>query len=104
MAVTLYRRRQGQGSPLPKGQSWARAPTDQSRRSLLLRYSLADGTRPWEAVDDDLDAAIEAQKRKQCCGLLRLPDQISRRAEMIGLGDRAILSRRPPEDSTTVAS
>src|SRR5258706_3567867 len=31
----------------------------------FLRYSLADGTRPWEAVGDDLDAAIDAQKRKQ---------------------------------------
>ena len=31
----------------------------------FLRYSLADGTRPWEPVDDDLDSAIDAQKRKQ---------------------------------------
>ena len=31
----------------------------------FLRYSLADGTRPWEAVGDDLDSAIDAQKRKQ---------------------------------------
>jgi hypothetical protein len=26
---------------------------------------LADGTRPWELVGDDLDSAIDAQKRKQ---------------------------------------
>jgi len=31
----------------------------------FLRYSLADGTRPWKPVGDDLDAAIDAQKRKQ---------------------------------------
>src|ERR1700739_4927029 len=31
----------------------------------FLRYSLPDGTRPWEHVGDDLDSAIDAQKRKQ---------------------------------------
>jgi hypothetical protein len=31
----------------------------------FLRYSLSDGTRPWESVGDDLDSAIDAQKRKQ---------------------------------------
>ena len=33
--------------------------------SYFLRYSLADGTRPWEPVGDDLDAAVDAQTRKQ---------------------------------------
>jgi integrase len=31
----------------------------------FLRYSLADGTRPWELVGDDLDEAIAARERKQ---------------------------------------
>src|SRR5262249_38978413 len=31
----------------------------------FLRYSLADGTRPWEHVGDDLDEAIAARDRKQ---------------------------------------
>jgi hypothetical protein len=31
----------------------------------FLRYSLADGARPREAVGDDLDAGIDAQERKQ---------------------------------------
>ena len=92
MAVTLYRQvgkakaRRYQKVNLGRG----RRPTNLAG-PYFLRYSLADGTRPWEAVGDGLDAAIEAQKRKQCCGLLRLPaalslpelrvpDQISRRA------------------------
>jgi hypothetical protein len=31
----------------------------------FLRYSLADGTRPWEYVGDDLGEAIAARDRKQ---------------------------------------
>jgi hypothetical protein len=31
----------------------------------FLRYSLADGTRPWEPIGDDLDEAIAARERKQ---------------------------------------
>lgn len=31
----------------------------------FLRYSLADGTRPWEYVGDDLDEAIAARECKQ---------------------------------------
>jgi integrase len=31
----------------------------------FLRYSLADGTRPWDQVGDDLDEAIAARERKQ---------------------------------------
>lgn len=31
----------------------------------VVRYSLADGARPWEAVGDDLDEAIAARERKQ---------------------------------------
>jgi hypothetical protein len=31
----------------------------------FLRYSLADGTRPWEHVGDDPDEAITARERKQ---------------------------------------
>ena len=30
----------------------------------FLRYSLADGTRPWEHVGDDLDEAIAARDRR----------------------------------------
>jgi hypothetical protein len=30
----------------------------------FLRYSLIDGTRPWELVGDDLDDAIAARERK----------------------------------------
>jgi hypothetical protein len=41
-----------------------RRPTDLAG-PYFLRYSHADGTRLWEAVGDDLDAAIDAQKRKQ---------------------------------------
>ena len=31
----------------------------------FLRYSLADSTRPWDHVGDDLDEAIAARNRKQ---------------------------------------
>jgi len=66
MAVTLYRQvgkgkaRRYQRVNLGRG----RPPTDLSG-PYFLRYSHADGTRPWESVGDDLDAAIDAQKRKQ---------------------------------------
>ena len=70
MAVTLYRqvvkgkarltepRRRRGSRPLGRG----RRPTNLAG-PYSLRYSLADGPRPWEAVGDDLDAAIEAQKQ-----------------------------------------
>ena len=66
MAVTLYRQvgkgkaRRYQEVNLGRG----RRPADLTG-PYFLRYSLADGTRPWQAVGDDLDEAIDAQKRKQ---------------------------------------
>ena len=66
MAVTLYRQvgkrkdRRYQKVNLGRG----RRPADLSG-PYFLRYSLADDTHPWEAVGDDLDAAIGALKRKQ---------------------------------------
>jgi integrase len=66
MAVTLYRQ-VGKG----KARRYQKVNLGRGRRPAdltgpyFLRYSLADGTRPWEAVGDDLDSAIDAQKRKQ---------------------------------------
>jgi hypothetical protein len=66
MAVTPYRQ-VGKGKVqcyqkvnLGRG----RSPADLTG-SYLLRYSLVDGTRPWEHVGDDLDEAIAARERKQ---------------------------------------
>ncbi len=66
MAVTLYRQvgkgnaRRYQKVNLGRG----RRPADLTG-PYFLRYSLADGTRPWEHVGDDLDEAIAARERKQ---------------------------------------
>jgi hypothetical protein len=66
MAVTLYRQ-VGKG----KARRYQKVNLGRGRRladltgPYFLRYSLADGTRPWEGVGDDLDSAIDAQKRKQ---------------------------------------
>jgi hypothetical protein len=66
MAVTLYRQvgkgktRRYQKVDLGRG----RRPADLAG-PYFLRYSLTDGTRPWEHVDDDLDEAIAARERKQ---------------------------------------
>ena len=66
MAVTLYRQvgkgknRRYQKVNLGRG----RRPADLTGH-YFLRYSLADGTRPWEHVGDDLDEAIAARERKQ---------------------------------------
>src|SRR5579862_5762582 len=66
MAVTLYRQvgkrkdRRYQKVNLGRG----RRPADLTG-PYFLRYSLADGTRPWEHVADDLDEAIAARERKQ---------------------------------------
>ena len=66
MAVTLYRQ-VGKG----KARRYQKVNLGRGRRPAdltgpyFLRYSLADGTRPWEAVGDDLDSAIDAQKHKQ---------------------------------------
>src|SRR5580692_11557357 len=66
MAVTLYRQvgkgkaRRSQKVNLGRG----RRPADLTC-PYFLRYSLADGTRPWELVGDDLDEAIAARERKQ---------------------------------------
>jgi hypothetical protein len=66
MAVTLYRQ-VGKG----KNRRYKKVNLGPGRRPAdlagpyFLRFSLADGTRPWEPVGTDLDAAIEAQKRKQ---------------------------------------
>jgi hypothetical protein len=62
MAVTLYRQ-VGKG----KARRYQKVNLGRGRRPgpYFLRYSLADGTRPWELVGDDLDAVIDAQNRKQ---------------------------------------
>ena len=66
MAVTLYRQvgkgkdRRYQKVNLGRG----RRPADLTG-PYFLRYSLPDGTRPWEIVGDDLDEAIAARERKQ---------------------------------------
>jgi integrase len=65
MAVTLYRQ-VGKG----KARRYQKVNLGRGRRPAdltgpyFLRYSLAEGTRPWEPVGDDLDAAIDSQKRK----------------------------------------
>ncbi|MBV8052629.1 MAG: hypothetical protein JOZ80_15670, partial [Acidobacteriaceae bacterium] len=64
MAVTLYRQvgkgkaRRYQKINLGRG----RRPADLTG-PYFLRYSLADGTSPWEHVGDDLDEAITARER-----------------------------------------
>lgn len=66
MAVVLYRQ-VGKG----KARRYKRVNLGPGRRPsdlagpYFLRYSLPDGTRPWEGVGDDLDSAIEALNRKQ---------------------------------------
>jgi hypothetical protein len=76
MAVTLYRQigkgkaRRYQKVNLGRG----RRPTDLAG-PYFLRYSHADGTRPWELVGDDLDSAIDAQKRKQALCLPKTRSQ-----------------------------
>src|SRR5215470_10565523 len=66
MAVTLYRQ-VGKG----KSRRYQKVNLGRGRRPAdltgpyFLRYSLADGTRPWEHVGDDLDEAIAARERKQ---------------------------------------
>jgi hypothetical protein len=66
MIVTLYRQvgkdkncRCKQGQPRTR-----RHPADLAG-PYFLRFSLEDGTRPWELVGADFDAAVKAQKRKQ---------------------------------------
>jgi hypothetical protein len=65
MAVTLYRQ-VGKG----KARRYQKVNLGRGRRPAdltgpyFLRYSLADGTRPWEQVGDDLDEAIAARERK----------------------------------------
>ena len=66
MAVTLCR-------PVGKGKDrrYQKVNLGRGRRPAdltgpyFLRYSLADGTRPWDYVGDDLDEAIAARERKQ---------------------------------------
>lgn len=66
MAVTLYRQ-VGKG----KARRYHKVNLGRGRRPAdltgpyFLRYSLADGTRPWEPVGSDLDGAIAARHRKQ---------------------------------------
>ncbi len=66
MAVTLYRQI-GKG----KARRYKRVDLGSGRRPsdlngpYFLRYSLPNGTRPWEPVGDDLDAAIQARSDKQ---------------------------------------
>jgi hypothetical protein len=65
MAVTLYRQ-VGKG----KARRYQKVNLGRGRRPAdltgpyFLRYSLGDGTRPWEHVDDDLDGAIAAWESK----------------------------------------
>ena len=65
MAVTLYRQ-VGKG----KSRRYQKVNLGRGRRPAdltgpyFLRYSLADGTRPWEHVGDDLDEAIAARERR----------------------------------------
>ena len=66
MAVTLYRQ-VGKG----KARRYKRVNLGPGRRPsdlagpYFLRYSLPDGTRPWEPAGNDLDSALEAHKQKQ---------------------------------------
>ena len=66
MAVTLYRQ-VGKG----KARRYQKVNLGPGRRPTnlagpyFLRYSLADGTRPWEPTGSDLEAAIDAQKQKE---------------------------------------
>jgi len=66
MAVTLYRQlgkgnaRRYQKVNLGRG----RRPADLTG-PYFLRCSLADSTRPWEHVGDDVDVAIAARECKQ---------------------------------------
>jgi integrase len=66
MAVTLYRQvGKGKARPYQKvNLGRGRRPADLTG-PYFLRYSLANGTRPWEHVGDDLDEAIAAQQRRQ---------------------------------------
>jgi hypothetical protein len=65
MAVTLYRQ-------VGKGETrrYQKVNPGRGRRPAhltvpyFLLYSLADGTRPWEHVGDDLDEAIGARERE----------------------------------------
>jgi len=66
MAVTLYRQ-VGKG----KSRRYKKVNLGKGRRPAdltgpyFLRFSHADGTRPWEHVGDNLDEAIVARDRKQ---------------------------------------
>ena len=66
MAVTLYRQ-VGKG----RARRYTKVNLGPGRRPTnlagpyFLRYSLPGGTRPWEPAGDDLDVAIDVQKRKQ---------------------------------------
>jgi hypothetical protein len=65
MAVTLYRQvGEGKARRYQKVNLGRGRPTDLTG-PYFLRYSLADGARPWEPVGDDLDDAIVARDRKQ---------------------------------------
>ena len=65
MAVTLYRQLgKGNARRYQKVNLRERRPADLTG-PYFLRYSLADGTRPWEYVGDDLDEAIAARECKQ---------------------------------------
>src|ERR1700733_1779948 len=66
MAVTLYRQ-----VGRDKARRYTKVNLGPGRRPIdlagpyFLRYSLPNGTRPWEPVGGDLEAAIDAQKQKQ---------------------------------------
>jgi hypothetical protein len=66
MAVTLYRQvGKGENRRYKKVNVGPGCRPDDLAGPYFLRFLLEDGTRPWEPVGTDLDAAIEAQKREQ---------------------------------------
>jgi hypothetical protein len=65
MAVTLYRQvGKGKARYQKVNLGRGRRPADLTG-PYFLRYSLADGSRPWELAVDDLDEAVAARERKQ---------------------------------------
>jgi hypothetical protein len=90
MAVTVYRQvgkgkaRRYQKVNLGRG----RRPTDLTG-PYFLRYSLADGTRPWEAVGDDLDAAIDARSASRRISKLWMPMSRSFRTKTKPVGRKS---------------
>ncbi len=63
MAVTLYRQvRKGKARRYRKVNLGKGCRPADLTGPYFLRYSLADGVRPWEYVGDDLDAHVSASR------------------------------------------